>query len=81
LTKFVGPYTIKPGILMARRVAPETVRFVERHFGRKLHAQHLAMGDSIREIGREHGVDMPHLDHLLQILRSSWRPSEAPPRP
>ncbi|MBK9260894.1 MAG: oxidoreductase [Polyangiaceae bacterium] len=71
LTRFIGPYTIKPGVALARRVAPETVRFVERHFGRKLHAQHLAMGDTIREIGREHGIDMPHLDHLLAIVRSS----------
>ncbi len=71
LMRFVGPYTIKPGISLARRVVPETVRFVERHFGRKLHAQNLAMGETIRETGREHGADMPHLDHLLRILRGS----------
>lgn len=71
LTRFVGPYTIKPGVSLARRVAPETVRFVERHFGRKLHAQHLAMGTTIRELGRERGLDMPHLDRLLAKLRGS----------
>jgi hypothetical protein len=71
LTRFVGPYTIKPGVSLARRVAPETVRFVERHFGRKLHAQHLAMGETIREVGRAQGIDMPHLDHLLRMLRGS----------
>ena len=71
LTRFVGPYTIKPGVALARRVAPETVRFVERHFGRKLHAQHLAMGETIRDIGQQHGLDMPHLDHLLRMLRGS----------
>ncbi len=71
LTRFVGPYTIKPGVTMARRVAPETVRFVEKHFGRKLHAQHLAMGESIRDLGREHGLDMPQLDQLMQILRGT----------
>ncbi|HVK63409.1 MAG TPA: 2-dehydropantoate 2-reductase N-terminal domain-containing protein [Polyangium sp.] len=71
LTRFVGPYTIKPGVALARRLAPETVRFVERHFGPKLHAQHLAMGDSIRELGREQGLDMPQLDHLMQRLRAS----------
>lgn len=69
LTRFAGPYTIKPGVSLARKVAPETVRFVEKHFGRKLHSQHLAMGDTIREIGREHGVEMPQLERLLQILR------------
>jgi 2-dehydropantoate 2-reductase len=71
LTRFVGPYTIKPGIALGRRVVPEMVRFVERHFGRKLHAQHLAMGATIRDIGREKGMDMPHLDRLLQILRGT----------
>ncbi|HRI63212.1 MAG TPA: 2-dehydropantoate 2-reductase N-terminal domain-containing protein [Polyangium sp.] len=71
LTRFVGPYTIKPGVAMARRMVPETVRFVEKHFGRKLHAQNLAMGETIRDIGREHGLDMPQLDQLLRILRGS----------
>lgn len=71
LTRFVGPYTIKPGVTMARRVAPETVRFVEKHFGRKLHAQHLAMGETIRDLGREHGLEMPQLDQLMQILRGT----------
>jgi 2-dehydropantoate 2-reductase len=71
LTRFVGPYTIKPGVSLARRVVPETARFVERHFGQKLHAQHLAMGETIRDIGREQGSDMPHLDHLLHILRAA----------
>jgi len=71
LSRFVGPYTIKPGVSLARRLAPETVRFVERHFGPKLHAQHLAMGDSIRELGREQGLEMPQLDHLMQLLRAS----------
>jgi ketopantoate reductase len=71
LTRFVGPYTIKPGVTLARRLAPETVRFVERHFGPKLHGQHLAMGDSIRELGREQGLDMPQLDHLMERLRAS----------
>ena len=69
LTRFVGPYTLKPGVALARRIAPETVRFVERHFGGKLHAQHLAMGETIRELGREHGVETPSLDKLLELVR------------
>lgn len=71
LTRFVGPYTLKPGVALARRLAPETVRFVERHFGPKLHAQHLAMGESIRALGREQGLDMPQLDHLMERLGKS----------
>jgi 2-dehydropantoate 2-reductase len=68
LTRFVGPYTIKPGVALARRLAPETVRFVERHFGPKLHAQHLAMGDTILGLGREHGIEMPALQRLQDLL-------------
>jgi ketopantoate reductase len=37
LTKFIGPYTLKPGVALARLLAPEAVRFAEQHFGPKLH--------------------------------------------
>jgi 2-dehydropantoate 2-reductase len=71
LSRFVGPYTIKPGVALARKLAPETVRFVERHFGPKLHEQHLALGDTISTIGREHGMEMPELDLLMKLVRGS----------
>lgn len=71
LSRFVGPYTIKPGVALARKLAPETVRFVERHFGPKLHDQHLALGETILTIGREHGTEMPELDHLMRLVRGS----------
>lgn len=70
LTRFVGPYTLKPGVTLARTVAPEAVRFVEAHFGPKLHAQHLAMGDTILALGREHGVAMPDLAREMEMLRA-----------
>ncbi|EYF08856.1 ketopantoate reductase family protein [Chondromyces apiculatus] len=73
LTRFVGQYTIKPGVALARRVSPEAVRFVEVHFGAKLHEQHLAMGASIVALGEEHGVPMPALERLLRQL--AGRPS------
>jgi predicted dinucleotide-binding enzyme len=71
LTKFVGPYTIKPGVALARLLAPEAVRFAEQHFGPKLHAQHLAMGAAILELGRDHDQAMPALEHLMDRVRSS----------
>ena len=70
LTRFIGPFTIKPGVALARRLYPEAVRFVEAHFGAKLHEQHLAMGASILELGREHGVPLPALDRLLHQLEA-----------
>ena len=69
LTRFVGPYTLKPGVTLARRLAAEAVRFAEAHFGPKLHDQHLAMGRAILELGREHGSPMPALSRLMDTLR------------
>ena len=70
LTKFIGPYTIKPGVALARRLAPEAVRFAEEHFGPKLHEQHLAMGAAILELGRDHEQAMPALARLMDRVRS-----------
>lgn len=74
LTRFVGPFTLKPGIALARRLFPEAVRFVERHFGPKLHEQHLAMGASILALGREHGVPLPALERLMRIVAARSAP-------
>jgi ketopantoate reductase len=67
LGRFIGPYTLKPGVLLARRVAPESVRFVEAHFGAKLARQHAVIGETILELGRERGVAMPELARLLAM--------------
>ena len=76
LTRFVGPFTLKPGVAMARSLAPETVRFVDTHFGPKLHAQHLAMGETILALGKDQGLPMPALGKLMDALRA--RPSGSP---
>jgi 2-dehydropantoate 2-reductase len=70
LTRFVGPFTLKPGVVLARRLFPEAVRFVDLHFGPKLHEQHLAMGATILAMGREHGVSMPALERLMALLQA-----------
>jgi 2-dehydropantoate 2-reductase len=68
LTKFVGPFTLKPAILLAKRLAPESVRFVDEHFGPKLHEQHVAMGETVLGLARDAGVAMPSLEALLARL-------------
>ena len=73
LTRFVGPYTLKPGVALGRRLFPEVMRFVDAHFGPKLHAQHLAMGAAILELGREHGLPMPAMEELMERLRAAGR--------
>lgn len=45
LLRFVGPLTLKVGVGLARSRAPEAVAYVEDHFGRKLHAQNVAMAE------------------------------------
>lgn len=67
LSRFIGPFTLKPGVALARRIAPESVRFVETHFGQKLSGQHAVIGASILEMGRERGVPMPELTRLLAM--------------
>ena len=70
LTKFISPYMLKPGVALARHLAPEAVRFAEQHFGPKLHGQHLAMGEAILELGRDQAQAMPALEQLMEHVRS-----------
>jgi 2-dehydropantoate 2-reductase len=65
LSRFIGPYTLKPGVALARRISPESVRFVEAHFGPKLALQHRAVGAAILEMGSVLGVPMTELQKLL----------------
>jgi 2-dehydropantoate 2-reductase len=73
LTRFITPYTLKPGVALGRRLFPEVMRFVDAHFGPKLHAQHMAMGAAILELGAEHGQPMPALEELMARLRAADR--------
>ncbi|WP_437721932.1 ketopantoate reductase family protein [Sorangium sp. So ce861] len=68
LTRAIGPFTLKPGFALARVAAPEALRFLDAHFGPKLHAQHLAMGAAVLEMGREHGVSLPALERLMGLI-------------
>ncbi|WP_437935403.1 ketopantoate reductase family protein [Sorangium sp. So ce341] len=68
LTRAIGPFTLKPGAALARLVAPEALRFLDAHFGPKLHAQHLAMGAAVLAMGREHGVSLPALERLMAMI-------------
>lgn len=71
LTRFIGPFTLKPGVALGRRLFPEVMRFVDTHFGPKLHEQHMAMGAAILELGREQGLPMPALEELMARLRAA----------
>jgi 2-dehydropantoate 2-reductase len=68
LLRFVGPMTLKVGVGLARSRAPEAVAYVEQHFGRKLHAQNVAMARRIVELAVQKGTSHEALATLLQRL-------------
>jgi hypothetical protein len=68
LNRFVGPFTLKAGVGLARRLYPASVQFVDAHVGLKLHDQHVAMGKAIVELSRERGIETPALDRLVRRL-------------
>jgi hypothetical protein len=69
LLRFVGPRTLKMGVCLARSRAPEAVHYAEEHFGRKLHAQNVAMAGRMIELARDKGVATPALAELYARLK------------
>jgi len=68
LLRFVGPHMLRMGVGLARSRAPEAVAYVEEHFGRKLHAQNVAMAARMVELAASKGVPTPALRELLARL-------------
>ena len=69
LLRFVGPRTLKMGVGLARSRAPEAVLYAEQHFGRKLHAQNVAMARRMVDLARDKGVAAPALAELVARLK------------
>jgi ketopantoate reductase len=68
LLRFVGPITLKVGVGLARSRAPEALAYVEGHFGRKLHAQNVAMARTMIDLAVEKGTRHGALHKLLAEL-------------
>jgi 2-dehydropantoate 2-reductase len=68
LLRFVGPLTMKVAVGVARARAEEAVRYVEGHFGRKLHSQNVAMATRIVEMADDRGTPHAALQRLLAKL-------------
>lgn len=71
LLHFVGPRLLKLGVSMARSRSPEALHYVDEHFGRKLHAQNVAMAEAMVDLARETGTPHAHLTELLGRLRAA----------
>ncbi len=56
LLHFVGGFTLKAGVALARMRSPEAVQYVEEHFGRKLHAQNLKIGRAMVDLAENKGI-------------------------
>ncbi|MGH7294205.1 MAG: ketopantoate reductase family protein, partial [Polyangiaceae bacterium] len=69
LLRFVGPHTLKVGVGIAKSRAPEAVAYAEQHFGRKLHAQNVAMADRMVDLAASRGTPHEALGKLLESLR------------
>jgi ketopantoate reductase len=70
LLRFVGPRLLPLGVKLARSRAPEAVAYVEQHFGRKLHAQHVAMAAEMVGLASQKGTSHAALRELLARLQA-----------
>ncbi len=70
LLRFAGPRTLRIGIGLARARSPEALAYAEHHFGRKLHAQNVAMASQMVDLAREKGTPAVKMTELLARLRA-----------
>ena len=68
LTRFLGPFALKAGVGLAQRLYPESVRFIDEHFGPKLLAQHRLMGRQILALAEERSAEVQALRALVERL-------------
>ncbi len=61
---FVSPFTVRTGIKLGRSRAPESITFLEKHFGTKLRAQNAAIFTDIAALAREKGMELTALSKL-----------------
>jgi ketopantoate reductase len=77
LLRFVGPTMLRVGLGLARTRAPEAVAYAEQHFGRKLHAQNVAMAEKMidlaESLARARGAELPsdRMRELLERMRKA----------
>jgi Ketopantoate reductase PanE/ApbA len=71
LLRFLGPLTLKAGVALARARAPEALRYVDEHFGRKLKSQNVAIGAAMVELAQERGTLATALKELLRRLKET----------
>jgi ketopantoate reductase len=71
LMPYVGKRMLRIGASIVKSRWPEIFSYVEAHFGRKLHAQNIAMGRAIVELAEAKGMQSAAIAALLAQLESS----------
>jgi 2-dehydropantoate 2-reductase len=71
MARFAGPTSLKVGMAIARRRAPEALTYVEEHFGRKLHAQNVTMARAIVALADEERTGAKALRQLFARLEGA----------
>jgi ketopantoate reductase len=67
--RFARPFLIRAGVALARARAPEALAYVDEHFGRKLHAQNVALGGGIVDLAIQRGARRASLEGLLARVK------------
>lgn len=70
LLPFVNAFTLKTAVGLAKSRSPEAVFYVEEHFGRKLHAQNLAMAQWMTNAASYYAADDDRLRVLYNKLQA-----------
>lgn len=76
LVRFLGPTMVKIGLGLAEHASPEAVRFVEGHFGTKMHAQNVLMAAQMVSLAKAAGASHHALEELAARVRA--KPSSPP---
>ncbi len=71
LTPFVGTTMLRIGASLGKSQAPEAFAYVEEHFGRKLHAQNVAMGRALVDLAKSRHTSSRAIESLLERLTNS----------
>ncbi len=64
-SRFLGPYTVKMGVALARRRAPEALAFVDERFGRSAHEQTASLAREVLALAEETRVRHEALSALV----------------
>lgn len=61
---FASQFTVRAGIKLGRAKSPESISFLEKHYGSKLSTQNQVMLDDLRTLAREQGVRIEAIEAL-----------------